>query len=208
MTLPSTLTTKTEWTFVGPMGPALPASLAVHPIIAVDGGAEHTDLIDIWVGDADSYTKEIKAPLIIRHPVEKDQSDLALALGLFEEALNYKLHFWGFLGGRKDHELFNLGEALHFLEWHQGSQVLIYGTDGKLEFHLLGEGHWKFTHHGTFSLGTVKKTSVKLKGECHYPILQSQILSPLTSFGLSNIGKGEMILETEGPVFVYYPEGK
>jgi thiamine pyrophosphokinase len=208
MTLPSTLINKTEWTFVGPMGPQLPDFLKTHPIIAVDGGAHHSAHTDVWVGDADSYTKEIKQGLIFRHPAQKDQSDLALALSLFQEPAHYKFHFWGFLGGRKDHELFNLGEALSFLEHHQECQILFYDGEGKIHFHLVGNGHWKFTHMGLFSLGTLKKTSIKLKGECHYPILHSTVLNPLSSLGLSNVGKGEMTLENEGPVFIYYPEGK
>lgn len=208
MMLPSTLANKTEWTFVGPMGPNLPSALKENPIIAVDGGLDYTDRVDVWVGDADSSVKKIEAPHIYRHPVEKDKSDLALALSLFQEGSHYKFHFWGLMGGRRDHELFNLGEAHQYLEDHPESQILFYNAQEKVCFHLLGEGQWKFSHTGIFSLGTIKKTSVKLKGECHYPILSSHILTPLSSFGLSNIGSGEMVLENDGPVFLYYPEGK
>lgn len=208
MILPSTLKMNTEWVFVGPMGPEVPEQFANLPTIGVDGGAHFTQKLDVWVGDADSYTKEILAPNIYRHPIEKDQSDLALALSLFNEQRLFKFHFWGFLGGRKDHELFNLGEALTFLEEHQECQILFYGEDGKISFHLVGSGHWKFTYTGLFSLGTLKKTLVKLFGDCHYPINKFQKLDPLTSFGLSNEGKGEMTLETEGPVFLFFPEGK
>lgn len=190
------------------MGPALPDSLKHFPIIAVDGGGNHTDRSDVWVGDSDSLINKIEAPHIYRHPVEKDKSDLALGLSLLKECSHYKIHFWGFLGGRKDHELFNLGEALGFLEQHPESQILIYDANEKISFHLLGNGQWKFRHEGLFSLGTLKKTSVKLIGECHYPIPKSHILTPLSSFGLSNVGKGDMILDTAGPVFIYYPEGK
>jgi len=208
MMLPSTLKNKTEWTFLGPMGPELPPHLKHFPVIGVDGGAHFHQEIDIWVGDADSYDKEIISPVIYRHPSEKNESDLALALSLYQEPLHYKFHFWGFLGGRKDHELFNIGEALTFLDQHQECQILFYDDRGRVIFHLVGAGHWKFTHHGIFSLGTLKKTEVKLKGECAYPILKSQFLTPLSSFGLSNIGKGEIKLENEGPVFLYYPEGQ
>jgi thiamine pyrophosphokinase len=208
MILPSTLINKTEWTFMGPMGPLMPDHLKAYSTIAVDGGANFIDSSDIWVGDADSVKTEIKATHVFRLSVEKDQSDLAMALSLFQEQFHYKFHFWGFLGGRKDHELFNLGEALRFLEAHQECQILFYREDGKLAFHLLGSGKWKFTHIGLFSLGTLKKTSVKLKGECHYPIPKSKIITPLSSFGLSNVGQGDLELQNDGPVFVYYPEGK
>ena len=208
MMLPSTLKMNTEWVFVGPMGPKLSSHFENVPTIGVDGGAHFTSRLDVWVGDADSYSKEIISSNIYRHQIEKDQSDLALALTLFKEPRLYKFHFWGFLGGRKDHELFNLGEASKFLEEHQECQILFYDSQGKISFHLVGSGHWKFNYVGLFSLGTLKKTLLRLYGDCHYPINKLQKLDPLTSFGLSNEGKGDMTLETEGPVFLYFPEGK
>lgn len=206
MTLPSTLKNKAEWTFIGPMGPLLPIFLKKFPVLAVDGGAHYSDEITLWVGDADSYKNEIQTPHIFKHPTEKDQSDLALALSLFKEPLNYRLHFWGFLGGRKDHELFNLGEAFAFLEQNQECEVLFYDEASVLRFHLLGSGRWKFEHHGVFSLGTLQKTLVKLTGECKYSISKSQLFNPLSSFGLSNVGFGSIELENEGPIFLYFPE--
>lgn len=208
MMLPSSLTDKTEWTFVGPMGPEVPLHLTELPVIGIDGGAHHLENLDIWVGDADSYKEEIQSEHVFRHPIEKDHSDLTLALSLFSEPRRYKFHFWGFLGGRRDHELFNIGEALTFLEEHSESQIIFYGEDGKVYFQLVGTGHWKFEHLGLFSLGTLKNTIVKLLGNCHYPIKKATQLKPLSSFGLSNIGHGEIVLENEGPVFLYFPEGK
>lgn len=208
MMLPANLRDQIEWAFVGPMGPDLSPSLTHLPVLGVDGGAHHHSDLKVWVGDADSYDKVVKADHIYRYPVEKDQSDLALALSLFSEPRHYKFHFWGFLGGRKDHELFNLGEALSFLDKHTECQILFYDENGKISFHVLGTGHWKFSYKGIFSLGTLKKTMVRLRGDCLYPISKFQMLNPLSSLGLSNTGKGEMVLENDGPVFLYYPEGK
>jgi thiamine pyrophosphokinase len=208
MMLPSTLKTLNEWTIVGPMGPQVPSHLGEVPIMGVDGGAHFCDRLDVWVGDADSYEEEISSPHIFKHPTQKNQSDLALAFSLFVEPLSYKLHLWGFLGGRRDHELFNLGEALTFLDNHPECQILFYGEDGKMTFHLVGAGHWRFSHHGLFSLGTLKKTFVKLTGQCQYPIIKGENISPLSSLGLSNVGRGDMSLTTEGALFLYYPEGK
>lgn len=206
MILPSSLSHKTEWVLLGPMGPSLPQTMKHLPVIAVDGGANFAEKFEVWLGDQDSFEGEIQSPHIFRHNVEKDQSDLSLAFSLFDGPRQFKLHLWGFLGGRKDHELFNLGEALRFLEGQEESQVLFYNENGNIEFHAVGKGHWKFTHMGLFSLGTLKKSDVKLKGECQYPILKSMTLEPLSSLGLSNVGKGEMILETTGPVFLCFPE--
>lgn len=208
MILPSSLRNFSEWVLLGPMGPELPSELYTLPLMAVDGGANFASSMDIWVGDADSYSEEIKSGHVIRHPTEKDQSDLALALDLFIDPRHYKLHLWGFMGGRRDHELFNLGEALNFLEKHDESQILFYEDKGKIAYQVVGAGHWKFSHEGIFSLGALKRTEVTLRGDCHYPIKSGQTLSPLSSFGLSNVGHGEMNLTTDGPLFLYFPEGK
>jgi thiamine pyrophosphokinase len=155
MNLPQSLSQRTEWTFVGPLGSTLPDFLLSHPVLGVDGGAHFTSKLDLWVGDADSFSERPQTQHTHILPVDKDASDLNFALQLFSAAKPYKFHFWGFLGGRKDHELFNLGEALSFLDKHPESQVLLYDTHGKLSFHLIGAGDWKFTHHGTFSLGSI-----------------------------------------------------
>lgn len=206
MILPSTLKNKTEWVFVGPMGPELQEHFYEYPLICIDGGAHFAQKMDIWVGDADSYLQTINSQHIFKLPVDKDHSDLAMALSLFSEPRHYKFHFWGLLGGRRDHELFNLGESLSFLEKNGECQILFYNGAGNLTYHLVGKGLWQFTHEGTFSIGTLKKTDVKLTGEVRYPIARSTTLSPLSSLGLSNVGSGPMTLETSGPVFLYFPE--
>lgn len=208
MVLPSTLSHRSEWVILGPMGPQLPQSFHTLPVLAVDGGARFHGELEVWVGDADSYQEEIKAKHIFRHKVDKDHSDLALSLSLFVEPRHYKLHFWGFLGGRIDHELMNLGESMRFLENNPESQILFYDETGKVLVHALGAGIWKFHHVGPFSVGTLKKTSVKLTGACQYQIRNRETLDPLSSFGLSNQGKGEIQLEADGAVFVIFPEGK
>ena len=208
MILPSTLKTFNEWLFVGPMGPQAPAELTDLPTIAVDGGANFIVNPSVWVGDADSFSGEVQAPHIYKHEVEKNFSDLALAFGLLQEQRHYKLHLWGFMGGRKDHELFNLGETLDFLDSHHECQAFFYGPSGKIEFQLMGAGQWKFSHTGIFSLGSLKKSTVRLTGACKYQIKKPYVLSTLSSFGLSNLADGEIFLENSGPVFIYYPEGK
>lgn len=208
MYLPRHLQDKNEWVFVGPMGPNLPTSFSTLPSVGVDGGAAFLSPLTIWVGDHDSLEGEHEALHNYPLPKNKDKSDLAAALDLFIEGHHYKFHFWGFLGGRRDHELFNIGEVLNFLERHDECEVLFYNEEGKVMFHLLSTGHWKFHHVGIFSLGTLKKTQVKLTGQCQYPIPRTKIIFPLTSFGLSNIGEGDIVIETDGPLFLYFPEGK
>lgn len=206
--LPSSLENKTEWIFVGPMGPFIPDTYLDRPIICVDGGAHFSHRIDIWVGDADSFEKKVECEHLFQFPKEKDKSDLALAFELFSTGHHYKFHLWGFLGGRRDHELFNLGESLSFLESHSQSEIFLYDEKGKISYQLLGRGQWTLHHRGPFSLGTHKKISLALSGACQYSMATQVTLNPLSSFGLSNHADGEIMINNEGPVFLYYPEGK
>lgn len=206
MTLPSNLKTKTEWVLVGPMGPILEPKYLEYPTMAVDGGAHFIQKSDVWVGDSDSFSGEVVATHVFHYPPEKDRSDLHLALSLLDPRRSQKLHLWGFLGGRQDHELFNLGEAHGFLESASKCELIFYDSTGRVVFWFLGAGFWKFSFHGAFSLGTLKTTSLSLEGRCKYQIRNSTPFNPLSSLGLSNQGSGEMMLTTEAPVFLYFPE--
>jgi thiamine pyrophosphokinase len=204
MNLPTAYLTHTEWTLIGPMGPQLPEWLSTHPRIGVDGGAHFSSNLDLWVGDADSFTSKVSAKHCFQYPKEKSSSDLALAFKLFSSTLPYRLHLWGFLGGREDHQLFNLGEAFTFLQGHPGAEILLYGPNAEITFHILSQGSWSFDHQGTFSLGALKEVEVGLSGECKYPINFPSMLPPLSSLGLSNEASGTVKLETSGPVFIYF----
>lgn len=206
MTLPSTLKNTPEWTFVGPLGPKLPKYLLEYPILAVDGGANFLTQMDVWVGDSDSFAEEALSSVTLKYPPEKDQSDLSLALGLFTEPMAYRFHLWGFLGGRRDHELFNLGEALRQLEQLPKSKIIFYDHIGLERFHLYAAGNWTLNHNGIFSVGSLKEYNISLKGKCRYTIPTPRLLQPLSSFGLSNEAFGEMTMVNDGPVFIYYPE--
>ena len=206
MKLPSELKDKKEWVFLGPMGPEIPEALSIHPLICIDGGAHFSENADIWVGDKDSFHGEIVSKHIFKFSVQKDKSDLCLAFDLLSDSSPKTLHLWGFLGGRKDHEIFNLGEALNFLDKTPESQVKFYDLNGKLAFHLISEGVWRFSHQGLFSVGCLRTVELKVTGKCDYPIHKRTPISPLSSYGLSNVAQGEIEIDTSGPVFIYYPE--
>ncbi|HXH29432.1 MAG TPA: hypothetical protein VNJ01_01345 [Bacteriovoracaceae bacterium] len=208
MLLPTQFSHALEWTVVGPMGPMVPDILISHPRLAVDGGAHFCSGMDVWVGDADSYQIPVQCPHIFKLEKEKDNSDLAAALSLLTTGGGYRLHLWGFLGGRRDHELFNLGEVSTFLKGKEESQVWMYQQDGKAIFIYYGPGRRIFTHHGLFSLGTLEEISVELSGHCRYQITKPHTLPPLSSFGLSNFASGEVCLESSGPCFIFFPEGR
>lgn len=208
MKLPKELEDKSEWVVVGPMGPLLPENFLSLPILAVDGGAHWSPSHNVWVGDSDSFRDRSLAENIFQLPENKDASDFSMSLRLFEKHSQYTFHLWGFSGGRKDHELFVWGEILAYLDQHPESKFILYGTDGRIETHFIGSGHWKFQHQGLFSLGSIRKIRVKLTGDVRYPILQESWLPTLSSWGLSNVGTGQIILENEGAAFIHYPEEK
>lgn len=206
MKLPKELGDKSEWVVVGPMGPALPDFLKTHPVLAVDGGANWVDHIDAWVGDSDSYQNIPRSSVVFQLPKDKDASDFSFALKLFDRQKNYHIHLWGFSGGRKDHELFVWGEIFSWLDQHPECQFTLYDNDGNIEFHFLGSGQWRFQHKGLFSLGCLRKIRVKLTGDVRYPISDESWLPALSSWGLSNVGEGEIVLENEGTTFIHFPK--
>jgi hypothetical protein len=206
MNLPTHYLDKNEWIVLGPMGPELPQDFLHLPLIGVDGGANFCRTMDIWIGDSDSYKGIVEAQHIFQLPENKNHSDLALALALLKGSNPYILHLWGFHGGRVDHFLFNMGEALSFLSQHPGSEIKLYERGLKPNFLLLSAGEWHFSHIGLFSVGALVPTIIELNGQCRYQINSGQELSPLSSLGLSNVAQGIITLRTTGPVFIHFPE--
>jgi thiamine pyrophosphokinase len=206
MKLPTPYIEKSDWTLVGPMGPHLPRAFMERPVLAVDGGANFTSQVDLWIGDADSGSAPKDAVHVFTHPMDKKHSDFALALALFEKGRPFKMHLWGFLGGRRDHELFNFGEARNFLESRPGSHLIFYDLNGAPRIEFFGAGDWSISHQGLFSLGTLTPVKLGLSGECRWPIDQGTLVAPLSSFGLSNEATGKLRLINEGAVFLHWTE--
>ncbi len=183
------------------VGPLAEAGLELsEPVIFVDGGARlRRGAEGIAVGDGDSFSGELDHLL----DTAKDFSDLAFALSLVPEGFN-EIELHGFLGGRRDHELLNLGECHHFLTRRTQSTRL--RLDNTLE--AFSAGHWRFHRQGLFSLVTFAPALVALSGDCRYPIPPGTTVQPVSSFGLSNEGHGEIRLEADGPVFIIRTAGE
>jgi thiamine pyrophosphokinase len=94
-------------------GPDVPGGLALPPgavVIGADAGVALAHRVDLAVGDFDSAPPDLlaRAGQVERHPVEKDATDLELAL---EAALRFdpeRLLVVGSSGGRLDHLLGSL----------------------------------------------------------------------------------------------------
>lgn len=96
--------------------------------IAADRGWSYARALGIWpellVGDFDSLGEVPQGVEIIRHPVQKDDTDTLLALKIGLERGCDTFYLYGCTGGRLDHTLANL-QALHFLVSHGARGFLI-----------------------------------------------------------------------------------
>lgn len=205
MKLPLPLSDMNEWLIVGPMGPEIPKSLTHLPTMAIDGGAEYCTQIDAWVGDGDSCKTRIVCANIYQFSPNKNLSDFALGLSLFKSH-PIKIHLWGLIGGRTDHELINYGEALHYLESAPGTELIFYNQLGNVHALCLGKGERETEINGTFSLISSKMIKIQLTGDCNYQLVKETELLPFSSLGLSNVAQGFVNIKNDGAVMILFPD--
>lgn len=181
---------------VNVLGPFHRSGALAEPVLFIDRGVvNRIESEGVSVGDGDSSDRPMDIPL----DPDKDCSDLAFALdcipGRFTE-----VRLYGFLGGRRDHEYFNLGTAHRFLEKRSQPSVI------RFEERIVGytSGTWSFRRNGLFSIAALRDTRLTLQGACRYPCREGTAFGVLDSLGLSNQGSGDIHLENEGPVFVIF----
>ncbi len=193
-----------QWTLVGPMGPKVPSRLEAFNVLAVDGGASYTSKIDVWVGDSDSYLGKPSAPIIHQLKQEKSKSDLGHALELVSNLSRIELHLWGFLGGRRDHEMINFGEVLLFSNKKEFLQAYFYGPSGEIEAKICSHGEWKFEFRGTFSIVTIELSTLLITGNCKYKLEEPTPLKPFSSLALSNQAMGAFQVTSDKPFIILF----
>jgi len=184
----------------------------------IDGGSQFFDYVQkvfidslpfegplffnsLKVGDGDSF----KGTLDIKLSVNKNYSDLAYGLQLIKPFLE-KVSLLGFLGGRKDHELFNLGEIHKVLLSPLVQQSSVFYLDKS--FICFPPGAHNTNIEGTFSLFVLEKAKVTITGSVKFPLLNPTTIDPLSSFCLSNICHGEVVIQSDKPIFLYLPTEK
>lgn len=101
-------------------------------IIAADGGFDYVRELglqaDVVLGDFDSIrSSKYLPPDSIRYPMEKDETDMMLAVKLGLENGYFNFVIYGGLGGRLDHTLANI-QVLVYLAHHGASGVLYSDT--------------------------------------------------------------------------------
>ena len=180
--------------------------------IAADGGyaqmQAHGMEPDLVVGDFDSLGYVPPHPHLVRHPAEKDDTDMALALSEGWNRGYRTFHMYGSLGGRLDHTLANVQLLCGLVE--QGGQGMLVGPDMKVTavhngtLELEGEpGHTL----SVFCWGEPAQ-GVSLEG-LKYP-LQGAVMTAQVPLGVSNefLGGPARITVEHGTLVVMVVEKK
>lgn len=187
-------------TIVGPMMQSL--HTPGQPTIYVDGGVvargsrpEDTSFPTISVGDGDSSPRSLDVVL----PQEKDFSDLAFVLRSLPLSVRH-LELLGFMGGRLDHQLANLGEVAQFLNRRTEFSTASLGN----EVTAFGHGPLQLKIEGPFSLLALEACEVTIHGACRYRLVHPTFLDPLSSHGISNFGEGLITFTTTRATFIFH----
>ena len=181
-------------------------------VIAADGGLSHLARMgvtpDLFVGDFDSVASAGDVATVLRHPTEKDDTDMALATEAGVERGYREFRLYGALGGaRFDHSVANLqlllGAAMRGLDvtiicGDQRTRVLRNGE--KMVFSADARGYLS-----VFAIGGEAK-GVTLTG-LKYP-LEGASLSPALPLGVSNefAGKEATVYAEEGYLLLIWQE--
>lgn len=177
----------------------------IDKLIAVDGGANRIKKInilpDLVIGDLDSLTKKNKKYYqsqkieIIKHPVEKDQTDSELAIDYCLNNNFQKIYLTGALGGRFDQQLANLNLLEYIVELGLEAKII----SSHLEIALIKDQQ-KFINKKGYRLSLIAQTKI-VKGltitGCKYD-LDNEDLKRSQTRGISNLiktDKAEVKLE-------------
>jgi len=181
-------------------------------IIAADSGLvyiEEAGYHPQWiVGDFDSLGYRPKGDNIVCHPVEKDDTDVALAAEIALEKGYRKLYFFGISGGRLDHTLANL-QLLTDLS-QKGVEVYCFCPDCTIAAISAGTIHFTQDYYGTVSVfaATQEAKGVCIKGLKY--ALDDATLVNNKALGVSNefTGQTSEISVKEGVLWVMWQESK
>ena len=115
------------------------AEIEINPadlVIAADGGYQHLEKIsvapDILIGDFDSIENvpQLRGTEIVRHPVEKDETDMYLAYKIGVQKGYNEFYIYGGVGGREDHTFANYCLLLDAI--NDGKQIYLMGNKRKI----------------------------------------------------------------------------
>ena len=181
-------------------------------VIAADGGLEHLErrgiVPDLIVGDFDSLGWAPEGANVIRHPVEKDDTDMMLAVRTGLERGCRRFLLYGGLGGRLDHAYANL-QTLVWLAEH-GAQGWLLGKG--MTATVIRNGRLDFApgHQGTISVfcPNGEARGVDLAG-LYYPLEDATLTSGFP-LGVSNqfTGGAASVSVREGTLLVMWEQAE
>ena len=183
-------------------------------LIAADGGLDHLSRRHLTphliVGDFDSLGRVPEGDNIIRHPVEKDDTDTMLAVKTGLARGYQKFLLYGCLGGRLDHTYANL-QALLYLA-RRGAAGFLLGQGMAASVIRNEKLHFSSSHAGNISVFCPdgEARGVTLAG-LHYP-LRDAVLDSGFPLGVSNqfTGRPASVSVRDGALLVMWdhPEGR
>ncbi len=179
-------------------------------VIAADGGydilKEKNLIPDVVIGDFDSIEAEMPCKNIIRHPVEKDDTDTFLALKLALEKGYNNFVIFGGVGGRIDHTLANIQALLWVVK--RGGRAFLIGNDVVMTVISNEKFSFAASHKGKASVfaqeGTAK--GVKISGLKYSA--ENLFLTPEFPLGVSNefVGERAEISVEDGSLLIVWEQ--
>lgn len=170
------------------------------PTIYVDGGAQFRPIggkekfPSVVIGDGDSGATDLDVVL----PRKKDFSDLAFVFRSLPTTVRH-VELLGFLGGRRDHELINYGEANLYLRSMKEFTTVRF----EQSIVAFAGGSLKFEANGGFSVVVFEKAAIKITGAVKYALSRPTQIRPASSLGLSNEGRGTVVIACTKPCFLF-----
>lgn len=169
--------------------------LAADTVVAADGGGSVCFAVgrtpDVWIGDFDSVPPglveeaEHDGVTVLRHPVEKDASDLDLALDAVRERWAASVTFTAAFSDRLDHTLASIGTLLRAVDLNACARepgFTLYPLDARARSRLA----LREAPGTTISVFAIDPhTTVSIHG-VRYP-LDAARLAQFSSLGLSNV---------------------
>jgi thiamine pyrophosphokinase len=171
--------------------------LAGVPQIAIDGGSRAAMNPVLWAGDGDSGPAPRSTPAFIK-PTQ-DITDFRFCLDGIRNWRWKELHLFGFLGGRRDHELACFGEIHTEMKARPAfTKAVFYGSDDLPQVTFFQSGEHTVKLEGTFSVLMLEPAVVTISGDCRYPT-KATVLGPLSGQGISNEASGTIKISATGP---------
>ncbi len=155
-------------------------------LIAADGGLLNVEKNnikpDLIIGDFDSLGFEPEGENVIKYPVEKDDTDMMLAVKKAIDLGCNEIVVFGGCGGRLDHTLANINTMVYALE--KGANISILDSENDL---YITDDDIKLSHRDkdNFSLFAIEeKVVVDIEGAKYSG--ENIVISNNTTLGVSN----------------------